>query len=811
MAVALGSWALLTSCSKFSRLSKDGFTRVTIGSDPGRLVGPRTASTPGGVMVWAVSASANLKYSFTLSSETATWAAGFPNGTWDFYAAHWIGGTGSLQNTIRCGHTQAILNGSDTGISIPVAQDCSDAFFGPAIFKDGTSVPYPLRILTCLGVASGVNADSTCSSDVGDLNSFQVSMVADPNFTARGVYPAGAQRLTTNCISLPSSSVMDTYLKLPVGKADGSSPIHTEIVGYTSSNCSGGAAVTYSYHRGLIMGEDTYGKGVVFSARTNNVNAVFIPHGALPAPSITGLSQATGGWGGGYDLQVNGTDLRSYPDRPATVTVNGVSCPVTSASGAFAYVKCTVPNMTNPANLGTPYDVLFTQGDGQTSNYSSSFQYNDDGMGNAADGSLAVTTPMSTTDTLSNGRVFSANRNVTNISGAPNVSTFTVSSFTSSEFQVGDEVIWHITASSGSSACTSGGTTTTGTFGYARITGVTSTTMTIDKNLPNMDGSPYSPNNVNIAASTRTNGSTFCVIQVARVPNLSSVNITASSSDVSISPPAFSFASGKGGLLAARITGNLTVNRSSSYVAGFSSSGKGFQGGAPTYQGDSGTGSGVVSQLAGDAGGGAGGSGAPNKGGGGGAHEAGGGTGGNNASSNGAFTTTGCVPGTASPTGCAQMGGGGGAGLTANGGNGGGVTLLYARYLATSTSAPFRVDASGTSATSEADAGGGGGAGGTAFLQTRGDDTQTIALNSAGANGAAATGASAGGGGGGGGGTAQIRHCSGTPTTPTITWGNIEGAGGSATTAGTAGSAGYTSGDNANRDTSVTSSMEFCY
>lgn len=156
--------------------------------------------------------------------------------------------------------------------------------------------------------------------------------------------------------------------------------------------------------------------------------------------------------------------------------------------------------------------------------------------------------------------------------------------FTANEFDVGDEVIWHVSSGNAipgppddpvTGAC--GGGLYLGRYGFAKIEAVTATdelrlSTSIAEN-------PGQVRNSLLAAPTNFSPG-FCRIAITRVSNFDEIDIENSSS-LDIFPKAFDQEQGTGGTLVLRakrldIDGTLTL----------SATGRGFLGGAPTYSGN---------------------------------------------------------------------------------------------------------------------------------------------------------------------------------------------------------------------------------
>lgn len=378
--------------------------------------------------------------------------------------------------------------------------------------------------------------------------------------------------------------------------------------------------------------------------------------------------------------------------------------------------------------------------------------------GNGVDGSISLSTSISdtTSDTTISGRKFSAARKVTGISGG---NTFSISSFLPSEFQIGDEVYWMVMAAGSITACDSGATTSSGikpgSNGFARISSLTASSMTLDRSIPFAG----TVNNTNISSTTYTANGAFCLVQVIRVPNLYNISATAA---VSISPPAFSWGTGTGGIIAIRVKNTITTPSNINYLS-VDVSNLGFPGGATgpsTYfQGDGYLGIGNSSETNGTANGTGGSRGFFST-----LAGAGGGA-------NGGYATQTVVATPIRSPSCSAgsclssynfMGGGGG-GVSSvtpgSGGAGGGIALLFAKTVASSSGVRALATGNLGSNGGSAGYGSGGGAGGTIRLQydfiSSGANTTSIADGGTGGN----TTGNGFPGAGGGGGILSLSYC----------------------------------------------------
>ncbi len=782
------------ACSKFSRLTdSEKIARVTIGSGHSGSSGlsPFTAPPPqaGGVLIWARNEALNISAAILLGSETANYTLNLNFGEWDFYGAGWAGPQ-IFEGGARCGKVHVSVSSGTTDITVPIGQaGCGDAMFGVNAMK-------PLRLVTCNTLSNLVNSNSNCDGmDRGDLRSFDVTAVSyDSDLPGNQTLKYSR---TSNCISLtnPSldSSVNSTFY-VP-DSLTGNSPVALKMRGYPSVSCAG-TPVEFQFKKGLRNGASGLGSLLATdpgAGTYSGYNALFLQHGTRAAPTITSVSPASGGWGGKTLITITGTNF----DAAVAITVGGSAC--TGVSANSTTITCTPPRS---AALGSASVVVTNTFDGQSA--TNSYSYIEDGFGNAADyytggvGSPYAITANFTATTASTlgARMFHSYRNVTAIAPSTTGSdvqgkTLTLGSpaLTASEFAVGDDILWHVSAASSNVACDGGSSLSIGKFGNSHIAAIDLANSKITLAEIVTGGTP---SNANIGAVSRNAGDSFCVIQVVRVPNFENLTLNSTAAAIIATTSSFNMANGSGGILAFRVNNTLTLSGTNAITIG--DLGKGFQGGPsggpPASQGTGFNGAGLASLTAnGNAGGG--GSASIGAGGGAGSVSGSGGNGGGNSGSAGIAVA--CDP----TSGCANFGGGGGGTPSGAGGYGGGIVLVYARSVVsagfTGTFGLSAIAANGGAST-------GGGGGGTAFFQALSANTIAVTLNaggSAGGNGTA-------GGGGGGGGFAKQVGCAATPPSTV----NVFMAGGSAGTgspAGTAGSTGATGGN-----TNYSGGTNFC-
>ncbi|MEI7972890.1 MAG: hypothetical protein WCH11_00830 [Bdellovibrio sp.] len=318
---------------------------------------------------------------------------------------------------------------------------------------------------------------------------------------------------------------------------------------------------------------------------------------------------------------------------------------------------------------------------------------------------------------ITGSKKFAAARKITDI-GALGKSLTLDSNFVQNEFETGDEVLVHVTASHGTGVSGTGPDggcgaqdLYAGAFRFRRIVSVGTNTMILDQSV---SSTPASINRdlLNVTTSPRggNSGTNFCSMQVVRVPSFQNVSITGGNTVTVSLGSAFSV--GSGGILALRIrnlnlqaaSAGLTIDASFSGFSkgpGNSNSGVGFGGiitNTSTWGITNAGGVVVTSRAAGGAGFGHG------------------------ADADAARPSGGRAPDSCSQGSKCELfrhqraipGGGGGSDLSNYGGNGGGVLLLFVEQI--TGNGTLELKANGQTA---ATAGGGGGGGGRILLISR--------------------------------------------------------------------------------------------
>ena len=309
-------------------------------------------------------------------------------------------------------------------------------------------------------------------------------------------------------------------------------------------------------------------------------------------------------------------------------------------------------------------------------------------LGSATPTTIGTTTPHNSFRRV-NGNIVTTNALYTDVE---------LVSFTS-EFQAGDEVLIHVTGTSGGGACGSQGAQpiSAGAYSFARVIntpGLGVLRITKGSILDDMAG-------VSNATFTNATTATFCFVQVVKVLHYNNLTINAS---VGLEAAVFGYAGGGGGILPVRISGTLSLN-GNSFI---SATGRGFVGGSAANHGagvESDVNNVSPAQNAGRRG-----PGTPDLGGGGGGYGRGGQSGGGGDGVGGMGITSG--------SGMVRMvmgGGGGGPGISGSGANGGGIVFVLANKIETNNSSGNFIDVSSDAAV----ANGGGGGGGSSFVYTR--------------------------------------------------------------------------------------------
>ncbi|MGZ3668597.1 MAG: IPT/TIG domain-containing protein [Bdellovibrionota bacterium] len=765
----------LFSCSKFSRLEgSDRVASVTVGaSSAPSLASPnwvsdlmRPFSTPqlGGIMLYARNAVGTVA-SVYLPTETAYGRLNLTFGTWEFFAVGWDG-TNIFDGNSRCGNTAVTVDSTTTDVTVSIGLGgCTPTFYG------ASASVIPLKVVSCNALTGVVDGMSTCTGGTaGDVLSVQVAGIAYNPVTNRPPTATDvAYQQTSDCVAL-AGGANGTLLHVPDGET-GFSPMFYQVKAYSDAACLTQIAA-FNYPKGLRNGAiDGASKLFTGISVNSGKNVLYLSHGPLPPPTVSSLSPTSGGWGGMTPLTINGTNF----DPAATVTVGGVACnSITWVSAT--QITCMPPLTSTPGNAL----VVVKNPDNQTA--SMVYVYVDDGFGIATDAaavgtSFTVNYTISDTGSQANAlgsRTFETFRNVTNISG-PTLTVNNTPTITSADYAAGDTVLWHISAASLAAACGTG--YSVGQFGTGIVSGVNNATgeVSLTTNFPG------TPNNTNIAAATRTSGSTFCAIQLVRIPSFQNFTYDSTAAAHQISPPPFSLTTGTGGIVAMQVNGTLTVPGGNS--SDFDANSKGQAGGTGATIGNQGDGSiGIGSAVNAANGTGGGGAGSTKGAGGGGSNGAGGNGGGNTGS--GGTSNASCDPFTNS---CATLGGGGGGGSAIGGvgGAGGGVILIFARNVV-ATGGNFYLAANGSVAGTN---GAGGGAGGTAYLRSLSATSDILNLQTMGGTGGSGT----FGGGGGGGGISAFHGCSSAaPTTTNASFtGGAAGTGSGPALAGSNGAGGY--------------------
>ncbi|MEO0335126.1 MAG: hypothetical protein AAF202_01950 [Pseudomonadota bacterium] len=371
-------------------------------------------------------------------------------------------------------------------------------------------------------------------------------------------------------------------------------------------------------------------------------------------------------------------------------------------------------------------------------------------------------------------KIFSANHRIVMLDSARTTADITAS-VDATNYQVDDEIIWHVSAgysfSSGPDvqptdvtptdpalgAC--GGGLYMGSYGFAKVVAAGGNQLTLDQpigdpGIPLSDGNNDSTPNIMMPAPGGTalndNAQNFCIVQLRRVPQIDVLTATGlgGAEFYPNSVNNFDFTNGIGGIIAMRIR-RLEVDDAEAFfdttTSGFgglpSAGGRGFLGQFSNNSWSRTNGNGGGGDLSG--------------GGGGGGSNAGAGGNGSGGATSGAQAITNCS-GTCHVVKDRKffLGGGGGGMGGGGGGRGGGAVLLFIGELDTSSGnlndGALRVFAGGGGGSSTR----GGGAAGTIHVSIGKADNAEIELEARGGTGT-------GGGGGGGGGAVEHYICPG--------------------------------------------------
>lgn len=327
--------------------------------------------------------------------------------------------------------------------------------------------------------------------------------------------------------------------------------------------------------------------------------------------------------------------------------------------------------------------------------------------------------------------------------------TTVVGSTLTDRLNIGDEIMWHVTAGN---AC---GSFTVGDYGYDRVININNGTRVVEvyEGLPN-DDSTITGN----IANPVTSGS-FCLIQITRVPNIDILTLANNTGDPILGAPGYNGISGGSLVMRAR---RVDVGASVATTAIITASAKGFRGG-DQINGESEFG--LPASRSAAAIGVGGGSFSSSGGGGGGSA----GTGGNG------MTSIFGGLGWSSLTRLFFGGGGGGAietTGTADGGDGGGILKLFVDEIEDISGVTLSIVSDGQNGlVDNSTAAGGGGGGGDVHLSVKSVDPTDLYLTAFGGNGGLFSPA----GGSGGGGKISIETCSGTEGQFVLADGDVDG------------------------------------
>ncbi|MEK6773980.1 MAG: hypothetical protein AABY64_08565 [Bdellovibrionota bacterium] len=429
---------------------------------------------------------------------------------------------------------------------------------------------------------------------------------------------------------------------------------------------------------------------------------------------------------------------------PGTVTV-----PITTSLSATTqkFDSCDFPNGSGPS--GTVKNLFGDARDGSLTIAPGTYDFQNTTFSSFSSNWVPTAGGIS-----NSGKYLSSKRRITGLSTDRKTLTMASPSVLTAHFDAGDEVLWHVTAAAATTfpdlnGC--GGGLYRGQWGTARVTAMSSPTVTLDS--PVGDPSIALANSgSNLSQSTFTNpvSNPFCVVQLVRVPSFDTVTINSTATfKTHNSTNYFQYISDAGG--------GIFVMRAKKIVLGAGALnidmiGAGFQGASGGSQGSgifglAGTASDTTSSE--NAGAGA----AGGNGGGGGSNIGAGGRNDISAGSGGSPLTY-CLDSAANNVACAPLfnqkfflGGGGGGDNAVNGGAGGGAALVFAGEI--SGLGQLTIHSKGSAGGS---VGGGGGGGGIVHLSSRSINNSAVSFDTRGGAGNAK-------GGGGGGGIIEVNYC----------------------------------------------------
>ncbi|MFK7825726.1 MAG: hypothetical protein AB8G05_16355 [Oligoflexales bacterium] len=651
-------------------------------------------------------------------------------------------------------------SGSDTNFKTHNIKACTDNSCSSACVGSSTTASTPANIA---GLQDGITYYACVQSEdhAGNLSAFAASSGAvtidltDPSISdvsatngnkkvsdtvsinvtfTEAVTVGGTPRLlletgATDRYATYSSGSGSTILVFSNTVQSGDTNDDLDYVSTSSLDLNGGSiADAAANNASLTLASPGTSGSLAFSSSvkvdTTNPTSVSVSNPA----STTYNQEVSASWSGGTDDNFSTFNVKACTSNDCSTACVGDATASTSPKTIIGLV------------IGSSYYMCVESVDdsGNSSTWSasaSSIASQEPIYGSGSDGDKTITTSITNEDTSLLGRTLAASRAVIG-KGTWSGSTLELtlgSTFTSTDFTVGDEVIWTVVATGTSPTDCS--TSDRGTYGFADVTAIDTGNdkLSIDENLS------FTPNDDSVT------GTTFCHVILSRVPEFDNLTIN---SGISLSVAAFPYASTSsgGGVLAIKVSDTLTavgtanISVSETGFAGGHSSGSIMYVGRNIQSGSS-TGDDNVGN------------------GGGGAYwnsTGGGGGGGHGAGGNGYTKTNGgtSIPsiqscgGDCDPETYLFFGGGGGNGKSQTGGKGGGIIIIYASTI-TGGSATLNVTANGQTGptvSSGTDAAGGG-AGGTVFVNS--DSISGLGTLNIEANGGdSSLQATAGGGGG---------------------------------------------------------------
>ena len=128
------------------------------------------------------------------------------NGDWDFFAVGWTGPE-NMEGSAKCGGANQILDGSDSSVYITITTANCNGPSGVSSKFISAGQFLNLSLWSCAAIPSSPTASTTCSSSVGNIGSFKISLI--PEFEGVLDIP-----LSSKCYNV-NSGTASTALSLP--------------------------------------------------------------------------------------------------------------------------------------------------------------------------------------------------------------------------------------------------------------------------------------------------------------------------------------------------------------------------------------------------------------------------------------------------------------------------------------------------------------------------------------------------------------------------------------------------------------------